>query len=78
MAVVGRYVLEPEIFDILRQTQAGVGQEIQLTDAISTLLSQRPVFADRYAGDRYDCGSKEGFFQATVAFGREYHNLTVD
>jgi len=78
MAVVGRYVLEPEIFDILRRTQAGVGQEIQLTDAISTLLTQRPVFAHRYVGDRYDCGSKEGFFQATVAFGRKYHNLTVD
>lgn len=78
MAVVGRYVLEPEIFDVLRRTQAGVGREIQLTDAISTLLDQRPVFAHHYVGDRYDCGSKEGFFRATVAFGRKYHGLKLD
>jgi UTP--glucose-1-phosphate uridylyltransferase len=78
MAVVGRYVLEPEIFDVLRRTQAGVAQEIQLTDAISALLAQRPVFAHQYVGDRYDCGSKEGFFRATVAFGRKYHHLSVD
>jgi UTP--glucose-1-phosphate uridylyltransferase len=78
LAVVGRYVLEPEIFDVLRRTRAGVGREIQLTDAISALLNHRPVFAHRYVGDRYDCGSKEGFFRATVAFGRKYHNLSLD
>lgn len=77
-AVVGRYVLEPEIFDFLRQTQAGVGQEIQLTDAISALLKHRRVFAHRYTGERYDCGSKEGFFKATIALGRKYHGLTTD
>ncbi|MGB5808331.1 MAG: UTP--glucose-1-phosphate uridylyltransferase, partial [Castellaniella sp.] len=75
-AVVGRYILEPEIFDHLRRTRAGVGREIQLTDAIADLLKQRRVLAHRYDGVRYDCGSKEGFFQATIALGQKYHGLT--
>src|SRR5690606_7626027 len=56
LAVVGRYVLEPEIFDCLRHTQQGVGGEIQLTDGIAALLKERKVFAHRYDGVRYDCG----------------------
>ena len=75
LAVVGRYVLEPEIFEHLRQTQAGVGGEIQLTDGIASLLKARPVFGLEYEGTRYDCGSKAGFFQATLELGRKYHNL---
>jgi len=75
LAVVGRYVLEPEIFEHLRQTQAGVGGEIQLTDGIASLLKARPVFGLQYEGLRYDCGSKAGFFQATLELGRKYHNL---
>ncbi len=75
LAVVGRYVLEPEIFDCLRQTQAGVGGEIQLTDGIAQLLQARSVFGYQYDGLRYDCGSKEGFFQATMELGRKYHGL---
>ncbi len=77
LAVVGRYVLEPQIFDCLRRTQHGVGGEIQLTDGIAELLQTRKVFAHRYEGTRYDCGSKAGFFEATVALGRKYHGLTV-
>ena len=77
LAVVGRYVLEPEIFDHLRATQIGAGNEIQLTDGIAALLGARPVFAHRYAGQRYDCGSKAGMFQATVALGRKYHGLVA-
>lgn len=76
-AVVGRYVLEPEIFEHLRQTPPGVGGEIQLTDAIARLLKEQPVFGYSYQGTRFDCGSKEGFFQATVEFGRKYHQLNV-
>lgn len=76
-AVVGRYVLEPEIFNHLRQTTPGVGGEIQLTDAIASLLKEKAVFGFSYEGIRYDCGSKEGFFQATVEFGRKYHNLKI-
>ncbi|MBU4612663.1 UTP--glucose-1-phosphate uridylyltransferase GalU [Achromobacter sp. GG226] len=77
LAVVGRYVLEPQIFDCLRRTQQGVGGEIQLTDGIAALLSERKVFAHRYEGTRYDCGNKTGLFAATVAIGRKYHGLTV-
>ena len=75
LAVVGRYILEPEIFEHLRQTQAGVGGEIQLTDGIASLLKARSVFGHQYEGVRYDCGSKAGFFQATVEIGRKYHGL---
>ncbi|MFT0545070.1 UTP--glucose-1-phosphate uridylyltransferase GalU [Allopusillimonas ginsengisoli] len=75
LAVVGRYVLEPEIFEHLRQTQKGVGGEIQLTDGIASLLKTRAVFGLRYEGDRYDCGSKAGFFHATLALGKKYHGL---
>ncbi|NGM85963.1 UTP--glucose-1-phosphate uridylyltransferase GalU [Parapusillimonas sp. SGNA-6] len=75
LAVVGRYVLEPEIFEHLRQTQEGVGGEIQLTDGIASLLQARPVYGFQYEGLRYDCGSKEGFFQATLELGRKYHGL---
>jgi UTP--glucose-1-phosphate uridylyltransferase len=75
LAVVGRYVLEPEIFEHLRKTQAGVGGEIQLTDGIASLLTARPVFGLQYEGMRYDCGSKAGFFQATLELGRKYHGL---
>ncbi len=77
LAVVGRYVLEPQIFDCLRRTQKGVGGEIQLTDGIAALLKERKVFAHRYEGTRYDCGSKRGFFEATVALGRKYHGFDV-
>ncbi|HBT33899.1 MAG TPA: UTP--glucose-1-phosphate uridylyltransferase, partial [Pusillimonas sp.] len=76
LAVVGRYVLEPEIFEHLRRTQAGVGGEIQLTDGIASLMSERPVFGVEYTGTRYDCGSKAGFFKATMEIGRKYHGLS--
>lgn len=75
LAVVGRYVLEPEIFEHLRQVQAGVGGEIQLTDGIASLLGKREVYGFEYDGLRYDCGSKAGFFQATLELGHKYHGL---
>jgi UTP-glucose-1-phosphate uridylyltransferase len=75
MAVVGRYVLDPSIFQALHNTQPGVGGEIQLTDAIASLMAARPVFGYEYDGTRYDCGSKEGFYQATMEIGRKYHGL---
>lgn len=76
-AVVGRYVFEPEIFSYLEKTQPGKGSEIQLTDAISAMLADKPVFGLRYEGARYDCGSKAGFFQATVAYGKKYHGFQI-
>jgi len=77
-AVVGRYIFEPEIFDHLRRTRAGVGREIQLTDAIAAMLDSRAVYGHAYVGERYDCGNKEGFFKATTALGRKYHGLMPD
>lgn len=66
LAVLGRYVLEPEIFDILEHTSPGRGGEIQLTDAIRELAQRKPVYAYNFFGRRYDIGDKEGFLEATV------------
>ena len=68
-AVVGRYLLAPEIFDKLENIGKGAGGEIQLTDGIAELLDQSPVHAYPFKGVRYDCGSKLGYLQATVAYG---------
>jgi UTP--glucose-1-phosphate uridylyltransferase len=71
-AVVGRYLLGPEIFDKLETTGRGAGGEIQLTDGIADLLKDSAVYAYSFTGVRYDCGSKLGYLQATVAFGLEH------
>ncbi|HLU03168.1 MAG TPA: UTP--glucose-1-phosphate uridylyltransferase GalU [Advenella sp.] len=76
-AVVGRYILEPEIFEFLRHIGKGAGGEIQLTDGIAALLESRNVFGFAYEGTRYDCGSKAGFFAATVALGQKYHGFKL-
>ncbi len=68
LAVLGRYILTPEIFDILEHTQPGSGDEIQLTDAINELASIQNVYAYRFEGRRYDIGDKEGFLEATVEY----------
>ena len=68
-AVVGRYLLVPQIFDKLEKIGRGAGGEIQLTDGIADLLSESPVYAYSFAGVRYDCGNKLGYLQATVAYG---------
>lgn len=72
LAVVGRYLLMPEIFDKLEQTGRGAGGEIQLTDAIADLLNDEPVYAHTFSGERYDCGNKLGYLKATVAYGLEH------
>jgi len=72
LAVVGRYLLMPEIFDTLETTTRGAGGEIQLTDAIADVLADSPVYAYAFHGDRYDCGSKIGYLKATVAYGLEH------
>ncbi len=71
LAVIGRYVLEPEIFDALRHVQKGAGGEIQLTDAIAELLEKTPTYAHRFEGERFDCGDKQGFLDATVHYARQ-------
>jgi len=75
LAVVGRYLLTPRIFEKLEQTGAGSGGEIQLTDAISALLQDEPVVAYPFEGKRYDCGSKLGYLEATVELALQHPEL---
>lgn len=75
LAVVGRYVLTPRIFELLEKTQRGAGNEIQLTDAIATLLEYEYVMAYEFDGIRYDCGDKLGYLQATVEMGLKHEDL---
>ena len=75
-AVIGRYLLEPGVMKALEHTRPGAGGEIQLTDAIAhEIFEGRPVHGLRFEGDRFDCGSKAGFLQATVAFGLQRDEL---
>ena len=78
LAVVGRYILTPRTFELLESTQKGAGGEIQLTDAISALLEYEIVFAHRFKGKRYDCGSKQGYLKATVDFALKHKDLGDD
>ena len=76
LAVIGRYILSPKIMKNLNQMKSGVGGEIQLTDAIAQeIKGEQNVFGYRFTGQRYDCGSKAGFLQATVAFGLAREDL---
>ena len=75
MGVAGRYILTPGIFDEIRNQPTGVGGEIQLTDAIARLMRQEAVYAFEYQGKRYDCGSKEGFLEATVELALQHSEV---
>ncbi len=75
LGVVGRYILPGAIFTLLESVQAGVGGEIQLTDAIFLLLKTHPLLAHRFEGVRYDCGSRKGFIRATVDYALEHDDL---
>lgn len=72
LGVVGRYILTPRIFEHIRNLKPGAGGELQLTDAIQSLLGQEQVLAYRYQGVRYDCGSKLGYLKATVEFALKH------
>lgn len=76
LAVVGRYVLNPQIFDHIRKTGKGAGGEIQLTDGIASLLKDQPVLAYRFNGTRFDCGSKIGYLKATVELGLKHPEVS--
>lgn len=77
LAVVGRYILTPRIFHHLEKGVPGAGGEIQLTDAIAGLLEEERVLAYRFDGVRYDCGSKLGYVQATIAYARKHPEIAV-
>lgn len=78
LAVVGRYILTPRIFDKLVNTTAGAGGEIQLTDGIAALMKDEPVLALPFKGVRYDCGSKLGYLKATVNYGLQHHEVGAE
>jgi UTP--glucose-1-phosphate uridylyltransferase len=76
LAVIGRYILPPRVMDNLGAMKKGAGGEIQLTDAIADeIRAGRPVHGFRFAGRRFDCGSKAGYLQATVAYALARHDL---
>jgi UTP--glucose-1-phosphate uridylyltransferase len=75
LAIIGRYLLTPDIFPLLEQTRAGVGGEIQITDGLRRLARQRPFYGYRFAGKRHDAGDKLGFLQATVEFALKRPDL---
>ena len=75
MGIAGRYILTPSIFEEIRNQPKGAGGEIQLTDAIGRMMKNEAVYAFQYAGKRYDCGSKEGFLQATVELALEHEEV---
>ena len=75
LAVVGRYILTPRIFELLETTGKGAGGEIQLTDAISDLLAEQQINAYKFNGTRYDCGSKAGFLKANIEFALQHPDL---
>ena len=78
LGVVGRYILTPRIFAQLENTNKGSGGEIQLTDAIAKLLQEEQVYAYQFQGKRYDCGSKLGYLEATVAYALKHAELASD
>ena len=75
LAVIGRYILRPEIYDCLRRTLPGVGGEIQLTDALDILRKERSLYAYTFKGQRFDAGDKLGYLQATVHFALDHPEL---
>ncbi|PYT26258.1 MAG: UTP--glucose-1-phosphate uridylyltransferase [Acidobacteria bacterium] len=75
LAIIGRYVLVPEIFESIQSIEPGSGSELQLTDALKHLLRTRPIYAYRFEGTRYDAGDKLGFLKATVEFALRRHDL---
>lgn len=78
LAVVGRYILTPRIFDHLEKIPKGAGGEIQLTDGIASLMNEEQMLAYRFKGKRYDCGAKLGYLEATVELGLKHEELRSD
>ncbi|MFC6348350.1 UTP--glucose-1-phosphate uridylyltransferase GalU [Vagococcus carniphilus] len=78
MAIIGRYLLTPQIFDILANQKPGAGNEIQLTDAIDTLNKTQRVFAHNFTGTRYDVGDKYGFMKTSIEYGLQHPQIKDD
>ena len=78
LKITGRYILQPEIMDILKTQAAGAGGEIQLTDAMATLMGRQDFHAYEYEGQDYDCGSKYGYFEAVLAYAIDHPEIGED
>jgi UTP--glucose-1-phosphate uridylyltransferase len=77
LKITGRYILQPEVMDILKNQEAGAGGEIQLTDAMAKLMNEQPFHAYEYDGEDYDCGSKIGYFEAVLAYARDHTEIGI-
>lgn len=75
IAVIGRYIIEPEVFDVLGAQKRGIGNEVQLTDALATRIGAAPFTGLRFSGQRFDCGSKIGYQKANIAFSLEREDM---
>ena len=78
LAIIGRYILQPEIFDVLEKTTPGYGGEIQLTDALLALAKKKSMYAFQFKGTRYDAGDKLGYLKAIIAYGLQHPQLQND
>lgn len=78
LAIIGRYVLTPEVFNSIESIEPGSGGELQLTDGLKHMLRSRPIYGYRFDGTRYDAGDKQGFLRATVEFALKRHDLGGD
>ena len=78
MAVLGRYIITPDVFEVLQNTKPGKGGEIQLTDALKVMAKRENVYAYNFTGKRYDVGDKLGFLKATVEFALRRDDLSAD
>ena len=68
LSIIGRYILQPEIFDLIADQKPGAGGEVQLTDALARMVGRTPFHGYRFEGKRFDCGDKAGFIEATIAY----------
>jgi UTP--glucose-1-phosphate uridylyltransferase len=75
LAVIGRYILQPEVFEILGRQERGAGNEIQLTDAMAKMIGKMPFHGYRFEGTRFDCGDKAGFIEATIAYALQHETI---
>jgi UTP--glucose-1-phosphate uridylyltransferase len=78
LSIIGRYILQPEVFDHLSKMERGAGNEIQLTDALAAQIGKSPFHGLRFEGERFDCGDKSGFLQANIAFALDRDDLRDD
>lgn len=78
LKITGRYILQPEIFDLLSAQEPGAGGEIQLTDSMAKLMTTQPFYAYEYDGQDYDCGSKIGYFEAVLAYARDHGEIGAE